>query len=181
MAKLISKKQLSSKIKACFETAISNKIYFPSIISILPTIYLEEKTIIKPLIFTKKWSGNNIPNEFSYYKILSELHFRKRDYDSASDILSKLIEIAPFKSDELIQPIEQILKKIPRHNSVRILFANILFRAFKPDEGCEQISTLLKFHPHKKEEAIEILKKSKRSLSKSPRNSLFDGRVINRN
>ena len=54
-------------------------------------------------------------NEFSYYKILSELYFRKRDYESASDVLSKLIELAPYKSEELIQPIENIVKKIPRH------------------------------------------------------------------
>ena len=67
------------------------------------------------------------PNEYSYYKVLSELHFRKRDYEAASETLQQLIQIAPFKSEELIQPIEQIIQKIPRHPVIRTLYANVYF------------------------------------------------------
>ena len=124
-------KQLSTKIKLCFERALEHDIYFPCIISILPKLYLEDKNYEKAIQLYHQLINAN-PNEFSYYKILSELYFRKRDYESASDVLSKLIELAPYKSEELIQPIENIVKKIPRHTQIRILYANILFRSFKP-------------------------------------------------
>ncbi|MEK9727361.1 MAG: hypothetical protein VW397_04555 [Candidatus Margulisiibacteriota bacterium] len=167
LAKLISKKQLRNKIKLCFENAINKNIFFASIINILPSIYLEEKNYNKAIHFYQEMIKMN-SNEYSYYKILSELHFRKRDYEAASDILSELIKIAPFKSDELIQPIEQILKKIPRHSSVRILFANILFRAFKPDEGCQEIATLIKYHPNKKDDAIQLLREQNDAFPNHP-------------
>ena len=96
------------------------------------------------------------------------MYFRKRDYEAASEVLSKLISLAPFKSEELIQPTEQILRKIPRHSSVRKLFANILFRAFKPEEACQQIGILLNYHPHQNETAIGILKEQNESFPNHP-------------
>ena len=167
LAKLITKKQLTSKIKLCFETAISNNIYFPCIINILPKIYLEEKNYTKAIALYDKLIQVH-PNEYSYYKVLSELHFRKRDYEAASETLQQLIQIAPFKSEELIQPIEQIIQKIPRHPVIRTLYANVLFRAFKPIEGCQQIATLIKYHPNKKLDAIELLKEQNDAFPQTP-------------
>ena len=168
LAKLATKKQLTKKVKLIFENAINNNIFFyPSIISILPTIYLDEKNYSNAITLYETLI-EEFPNEYHYYKVLSELYFRKRDYESASEILSKLISLAPFKSEELIQPTEQILRKIPRHSSVRKLFANILFRAFKPEEACQQISILLNYHPHQKETAIGILKEQNESFPNHP-------------
>ena len=82
----------------------------------------------------------------------------EKDYNAASEILHQLIKIAPFKSEELIKPIEQIIEKIPRHPVIRTLYANVLFRAFKPIDGCQEIATLVKYHPNKKEDAIKILR-----------------------
>ena len=104
----------------------------------------------------------------SNYKILSELHFRKRDYEAASDILHQLIAIAPFKSEELLQPIEQIIQKIPRHPVIRTLYANVLFRAFKPIEGCQEVATLIKYHPNKKRDAIKLLKNQNDAFPQTP-------------
>lgn len=167
LAKLITRKQLTSKIKHAFETAISNNIYFPCIINILPKIYLEEKNYTKAISLYNKLIEIE-PNEYSNYKILSELHFRKRDYEAASETLHQLIKIAPFKSEELIQPIEQIIQKIPRHPVIRILYANVLFRAFKPIEGCQQISMLIKYHPNKKNDAIQLLTEQNSAFPQTP-------------
>ena len=160
LAKLITKKQFTNRIKQCFEKAIENHIFFPSIINILPKIYLEEKNYTKAIALYNQLITIE-PNEYSHYKILSELHFRKRDYNAASEILHQLIKIAPFKSEELIKPIEQIIEKIPRHPVIRTLYANVLFRAFKPIDGCQEIATLVKYHPNKKRRCDKNTKNTK--------------------
>ena len=128
LGKLMVKKALRGKIKQCFENAIRHGVYFPVIINALPKLYLEEKNYTQAINLYNKLIEIQ-PNEYSHYKILSELHFRKRDYESASQILQELINVAPFKSEELLQPIEQILQKIPRHPVIRTLYANVLFHS----------------------------------------------------
>ena len=140
---------------------------FPCIITILPKIYLEEKSYTKAIDLYQNLIELN-PKEYNNYKILSELYFRKRDYDSASQILSELIKIAPFKSEELLQPIEQIIEKVPRQATIRTLYSNILFRAFKPLEGCQEIEKLIKYHPNKKSMAIELLKEQNDAFPNNP-------------
>ncbi len=167
LSKLITKKHLIPRIKLCLENAIENSIYFSCIISVLPKIYLEEKSYTKAIELYENLIELN-PKEYNNYKILSELYFRKRDYDSASNILNELIKVAPFKSEELIQPIEQIIQKVPRQATIRVLYANILFRAFKPIEGCQEIQTLIKYHPNKKDIAISILKEQNNAFPNNP-------------
>lgn len=167
LGKLMVKKALRGKIKQCFENAIRHGVYFPVIINALPKLYLEEKNYTQAINLYNKLIEIQ-PNEYSHYKILSELHFRKRDYESASQILQELINVAPFKSEELLQPIEQILQKIPRHPVIRTLYANVLFRAFKPIEGCKEIETLIKYNPNKKADAIKCLKEQNQAFPQTP-------------
>jgi tetratricopeptide (TPR) repeat protein len=167
LSKLITKKTLLPKIKKIFESAIEQKLYFSCIIHILPNIYLEEKNYTKAIELYRHLITVN-PEQFSYYKVLSELYFRKRDYESASKILEDLIRIAPYKSEELVAPIQQIIQKIPRHATIRILFANVLFRSFKPNEACLQIDTLIKYHPRKKDTAIQLLQEQQQAFPNHP-------------
>ena len=171
LTKLITKKQLVPRIKLILEDAINQNIYFPCIIQMLPKIYLEEKSYSKAIDLYQNLIKIQ-PKEYNYYKVLSELYFRKRDYDAASNTLKELIEVAPFKSEELIQPIEQIIQKVPRQATIRILYSNILFRAFKPLEGCQEIETLIKYHPTKKETPIQLLKEQNKAFPNNP-NILF--------
>jgi tetratricopeptide (TPR) repeat protein len=167
LSKLISKRTLTSRIKKIFETAIKNELYFASIIHILPNIYLEEKNYSKAIQLYQKLIEVK-PESYSYYKTLSELYFRKRDYESASNILGSLIKIAPYKSEELIAPIQQIIQKIPRHATIRILYANVLFRSFKPNEACIQVDTLIKYHSSKKDTAIRLLQDQQQAFPNHP-------------
>ena len=165
LSKLIQK-SLTSRIKQQFEIGFK-KIFYSSIITILPKLYLEENNYTKAIEFYHTLL-NEFPEEFSYYKILSELYFRKRDYESASKVLEQLIQIAPYKSEELIQPIQQIVSKIPRHPTLRTLYATVLFKAFKPVEACLEIESLIKYHPRKKTAATTILQKQIQAFPNNP-------------
>ncbi|MBL6723241.1 MAG: hypothetical protein ISQ13_04425 [Candidatus Margulisbacteria bacterium] len=167
LAKLMVKKPLRSKIKQCFEFAVANNIYFPVIISVLPKLYLEEKNYSRAIDFYHTLISMT-PRETSYYKVLSELYFRKRDYESASQILHDLLDIAPSKSEELIEPIKQIIQKIPRHPVIRMLYSTVLFRAFKPIEACKELATLVLHHPNKRKAAIAVLKNQNEAFPQTP-------------
>jgi tetratricopeptide (TPR) repeat protein len=156
LATLASKKGLISKIKPFFERAIAHNIYFPAIVTILPTIYLDEKNYTKAIALYSTLIQNN-PTDYRYYTILSELYFRKRDYEAATAVLYDLIQQAPFKSEELIQPLGQILQKIPRHVGLRLLFATVLFRSLKPIEGCQTLQRLVVYHPDQKPTVLRLL------------------------
>ena len=73
LAKLITRKQLTSKIKHAFETAISNNIYFPCIINILPKIYLEEKNYTKAI---------SLYNKLIEIGLMESMECGKAHYDS---------------------------------------------------------------------------------------------------
>jgi tetratricopeptide (TPR) repeat protein len=156
LAKLASKTPLASKIKGLFEDAVAQNIYFSSIITVLPKLYLEDKNYQKAIDLYRQLI-QVFPDEYRYYTILSELYFRKRDYEAASQVLTQLIELAPFKSDELVTPISQILTKIPRNSQVRRLLATLYFRAFKPIEGCQQLAILVTYHANQTSGVIDLL------------------------
>lgn len=166
LAKLLTETQLRQKIKQLFEFAFNQAIYFPSIISVLSTFYIDEKNYSKSIDFYQTLI-KTFPDQLSYYKILSELFFRKRDYESASKAIETLIQLAPYKSEELRQPIEQIIQKIPRHKTIRILYATILFKANKPEEACKELETLLTYHPIY-QDVIDLLHKHKQSFPDHP-------------
>ena len=158
LGKIHNKAGYKLKIRRIFEAAVGKRIFDTTIIDILPKIYIEANSLDKNISFFKQLIVH-FPDHHNYYKILSELYIRNRDYDNATDSLEQLLDLSPSTATQLIPMLRQIVNKAPRSSKARQSLIKAFFHSMKPKQAVQEIKDALDIQSNIRPDMIQTLKK----------------------
>ncbi|MGB9612921.1 MAG: tetratricopeptide repeat protein, partial [Candidatus Margulisiibacteriota bacterium] len=133
----------------------------------LAVAYLEKGKVAEAIKFYEDIHTQK-PSDKSILRILGELYTKIEDYSRAANCYREMFSDDPEVSQEAIQRLEGLLKKVEGSIEIREILSEIYMRILNPESAVEKLTEILRLEPSKLEEVIGKLKAILRSYPNLP-------------
>lgn len=156
---------------ALMEKSLREGVKDVALTEILAGAYLE-KGMIKPAIGFYEEILNYKPADKQTLRILGELYSRIEEYNQAARMYQAMFSDDPEVSREVIQRLEELLKKVEGSLFIREILAQIYLRVMKPEAAVAKMREMIRLDGNRRTEIIENLRGILRSYPGHPQASL---------
>ena len=147
---------------ALLERSIAAGVKDVNLTETLAWAYLEKGRISEAIKFYEEILAQK-PGDKQTLRILGELYTRTEEYNQAARHYQAMFSEDPEVAREVIQRLEDLLKKVEGSVDIREILADIYMKALNPDAAVEKLKDIMRLESTKLEDTIQKL----RSILKS--------------
>ena len=157
LGKIFVKQERIDDTIALLEKSLQEGIRDVALTEILAAAYLGKGRMQDAIRFYEEIL-NHKPGDKQTLRILGELYARLEDYSRAAQKYAAMFSDDPEVSQEVIQRLEDLLKKVEGNVMIREILAEIYMKSLRPEASVAKLHEVLRLEPAKLEDVIAKLK-----------------------
>ncbi|MFH1347387.1 MAG: tetratricopeptide repeat protein [Candidatus Margulisiibacteriota bacterium] len=161
------------------EKSVEHGIKDVSLTEILAGAYLEKGRTLEAIKFYKELL-NFRPGDKRTLRILGELYTRIEEYNEAAKSFQAMFSDDPEVSREVVQRLEDLLRKLEGNILVREILADIYMRSINPEAAVSKLLEIVRLDAMKLEEVVKKLKSILKSYPGHPQATLALAEALRR-
>lgn len=177
LGKIFIKEEKIDETIALLERSIQEGIKDVALIEILACAYLEKGRIKDAAKFYREVLEYK-PGDKQILRVMGELYLRLNDYHQAAFCYQAMFSDDPHVSREVIQRLEELLRKTEGSILIREILADIYMKSLKPELAVEKLKEIVRLESAKLEEVVSKLKTILKNYPGHPQTSLALGEVL---
>ena len=177
LGKIYIKQEKVDETIDLLECSVQEGIRDVSLIEILASAYLGKGRVEDAIQFYGEVLLHR-PGDKHILRVLGELHTRLGNYNQAAECFQAMFSEDPEVSREVIQRLEDLLKKLEGSIYIREILAEIYMRSLLPEAAVNKLCEIIRLDITKLDEMISRLNKILKSYPGHPEASLALGEAL---
>lgn len=157
LGRIYIKQERIDEAIALLEKSIAEGVKDVNLTETLAGAYLEKGRISEAIKFYEEILAQK-PTDKQTLRILGELYTRTEDYPRAACSYQAMFSNDPEVAREVIQRLEDLLKKIEGSVEIREILSEIYMKALNPEAAVEKLKEILRLESSKLEDTVQKLK-----------------------
>lgn len=179
LGKIFIKQGKVDEVIALLERSVQHGIKDVSLTEVLAAAYLEKGRTQEAIKFYKELLNYN-PNDKRTLRTLGELYTRIEEYNDAAKSYEAMFSDDPEVSREVIQRLEDLLRKLEGNVLIRKILADIYMRSIRPEAAVAKLLEIVRLDATKLAEVSAKLKSILKSYPSHPQATLALAEVLRR-
>ncbi|NBV41759.1 hypothetical protein EBR96_03200, partial [bacterium] len=156
LSKIWSRAPQHIEIEGLFESAIEKGIFDSAILDVLPKMYLGRFDYEKSVALYQKLVDRE-PTAVHLQSGLANLLIKCQRYDDAIEVFEAVIRLSPLHATDISSRLEDMVRLAPDNIALRKALFKCYCKVCQPDRGVFHLEELLKWHPDRTDEVIDLL------------------------
>jgi len=177
LGKIYIKQERIDDVITLLEKSVKQGIKNSSLAEILAGAYLEKGRIKEATEFYNEVLKYR-PGDKNILRVLGDLYARLEEYHKAAECYQNMFSDDPEVSREVIQRLEELLKKREGSVYIREILSDIYMKSLKPEEAIDKLKEIVRLDHTRLEDVTVRLKGVLRNYPSHPKTSLALAEVL---